>query len=197
MLADCFSRLPHSRGSLGTQHLWYNERLYFDSVMLLFKKKFLEQIKRGEKTQTIRLWEHRRMKPGQRSYVPGVGYIAITSVEPVELSQLTDADALLDGFPTAETLRTEIHTLYEADARENLTPYRIRFSVYPPQEQQKIAEERQIQKEQKKQCQQKNRDTTQEEFVVQTLDKLLKISETADTENEPRVCNCVAGRATT
>ena len=143
--------------------------------MLLFKKKFLEQIRRGEKTQTIRLWKHCRMKPGQRSYVPGVGYIAIVSVKPVELSELTDADAILDGFPSAELLLQEISTLYEADVWKELTPFLIRFSVYPPREQKRIAKERQKQKEEQKQNQQQSRDAQKQEFIVQTLDKLLKI----------------------
>jgi len=138
--------------------------------MLLFKKKFLEQIRNGEKTQTIRLWKYRRMKPGQRSYIPGVGYIAIESVEPVELSGLTDADAVLDGFLSVKLLRKEIRTLYTVEERKKLTPYRIRFSVFPPREQQKITEERQKQK------QQQNRDVQQQEFVTQTLDKLLKMT---------------------
>jgi len=141
------------------------------SRMLLFKKKFLDQIRSGEKTQTIRLWNHRRMKSGQRSYVPGVGYIAIESVEPVELSQLTDADALLDGFPTADLLRREIRTLYTAEERKKLTPYKVCFSVYPPREQQRISEERQ----QQKQEQNENNDVQRQGFVTHTLDKLLKM----------------------
>jgi hypothetical protein len=138
--------------------------------MLLFKKKFLEQIRNGEKTQTIRLWKCRRMKPGQRSYIPGVGYIAIESVEPIELSRLTDADAMLDGFPSAELLRKEIRILYTAEERKKLTPFRIRFSVFPPREQQKIMKERQKQKRRQ------NRDVQQQEFVTQTLDKLLNMT---------------------
>ena len=142
--------------------------------MLLFKKKFLEPIRRGEKTQTIRLWNYRRMKSGQRSYVPGIGYIAIISVEPVELTRLTDADAVLDGFPTADLLRNEICTLYGEKTRKELIPFMVRFSVYPPWEQQKIAQERQRQK----QNLQQNRDTYQQECVTQTLAKLLKKCET-------------------
>ena len=138
--------------------------------MLLFKKKFLEQIRNGKKTQTIRLWKYRRMKPGQRSYIPGVGYIAIESVEPIELSHLTDADAMPDGFPSAELLRKEIRILYTAEERKKLTPFRIRFSVFPPREQQKFMKERQKQKRRQ------NRDVEQQEFVTQTLDKLLKLS---------------------
>ena len=147
--------------------------------MLLFKKKFIEQIRRGEKTQTIRLWEHRRMRGGQRSYIPGVGYIAIVSVEPVELPRLTDEDAVLDGFPSARLLRKEIRSLYTVEERKKLTPYKICFSVYPPQEQQRIKKERQKEKQQQKL--QKNSDEQQEEFVNQTLGKLREMSEMKET----------------
>jgi len=147
----------------------------YRSSMLLFKKKFIELIRRGEKTQTIRFWKHCRMKAGQRSYIPGVGYIAIISVEPVKLARLTNDDALLDGFPTAELLRKEIRTLYTAEARKELTPYKICFSVYPPEEQQWIKTERQKQKREQKH--KKNRNTQQEEFVNQTLGKLREMSE--------------------
>jgi len=122
------------------------------------------------------------MKPGQRSYVPGVGYISIDCVEPVELSRLTDADAILDGFPTADLLRKEIRSMYPAKARKMLTPYRVRFSVYPPGEQKKMSKERQNQKQQQKQKQ--NKDALQREFVVQTLDKLRKISDPSRATKE-------------
>jgi hypothetical protein len=49
--------------------------------MLLFKKKFLPAIRRGEKTQTVRLWKHRRLRPGQRSYIPGAGAIRVKAVD--------------------------------------------------------------------------------------------------------------------
>ena len=39
--------------------------------VLLFNKRFLPAIRCGQKTQTIRLWRHRRMRAGQRSYIPG------------------------------------------------------------------------------------------------------------------------------
>lgn len=120
------------------------------------------------------------MKSGQRSYVPGVGYIAIVSVEPVELSRLTDADAILDGFPTADSLRAELRSLYTAAVRKTLIPYRIRFVVYPPREQQRITRERRRQKQTQKQ----NRDVLQHEFVTQTLDKLQKMCEMCEAENE-------------
>jgi hypothetical protein len=97
--------------------------------MLLFKKKFLPAIRAGEKTQTIRLWKHRRMRAGQRSYIPGVGHIRLAAVEPVDLDQLTDADALPDGFENAAKLREEIARLYPAQLSAGYRAYRIVFAV--------------------------------------------------------------------
>lgn len=95
--------------------------------MLLFKKKFLAAIRSGQKTQTIRLWKYRRMKAGQRSYIPGVGYIRLTAVDEVDLDQLTDADARPDGFDTADQLRAEIAQLYPKQLAEGYRAYRIVF----------------------------------------------------------------------
>ncbi|MEE9602267.1 MAG: ASCH domain-containing protein [Thermoguttaceae bacterium] len=99
--------------------------------MLLFKKKFLADIRTGQKTQTVRLWKHRRMRAGQRSYIPGVGYIRITAVEKVELEKLTDADAKPDGFETADQLRAEIANLYAEQLAEGHQAYRIAFHLLP------------------------------------------------------------------
>ena len=95
--------------------------------MLLFKKKFLPAIRAGEKTQTVRLWKHRRMKPGQRSYIPGAGYIQIDSVDEVQLDELTDDDARRDGFANVELLRSEIVQLYRDQLTDGYRAYRIIF----------------------------------------------------------------------
>ena len=95
--------------------------------MLLFRRKFLDAIRSGEKTQTIRLWKHRMMKSGQRSYIPGVGYIRITVVEAVEIDQLTDADALPDGFATADALREELNSIYSEKIAEGYQAFRVTF----------------------------------------------------------------------
>jgi len=107
------------------------------SSMLLFKKKFLEAIRRGQKTQTIRLWKYRRMKPGQRSYIPGAGYIRITAVDEVQLDDLTDDDARPDGFESAQALREEITRLYRKQLAEGHRSYRVIFHLLPPGEQKK------------------------------------------------------------
>jgi hypothetical protein len=99
-------------------------------VMLLFKRKFLDAIRRGEKTQTIRLWKHRHMRAGQRSYIPGIGPIRITSIEVVSIDDLTDADAVPDGFPTAAALRDELRTIYGDRLADGYQAFRI---VFEPQ----------------------------------------------------------------
>jgi hypothetical protein len=100
--------------------------------MLLFKKKFLPAIRSGEKTQTIRLWKWRMMKPGQRSYIPGAGYIAIERVEPVRLEDLTDDDAVPDGFSTADSLRHELTSIYGDKLAAGYQAFRIVFRVTEP-----------------------------------------------------------------
>jgi hypothetical protein len=99
--------------------------------VLLFKKKFLAAIRAGEKTQTVRLWPFRRMKAGQRSYIPGAGYIRVTAVDEVPLDELTEQDARLDGFETLPALRAELASLYPPDVAAGHRPYRIRFRLAP------------------------------------------------------------------
>jgi hypothetical protein len=95
--------------------------------MLLFKKKFLEAIRAGVKTQTVRLWNVRRFRAGQRSYIPGVGYIWIDAVDPLRIDELTDEDAHLDGFASADALRAELHSLYAEQLAAGYQAYRLRF----------------------------------------------------------------------
>jgi len=105
--------------------------------MLLFKKRFLEAIRLGRKTQTIRLWKYRRMKPGQRSYIPGAGYIRVTAVEEVQLDDLSDDDAWPDGFDSAQALRKEITQIYRKQLTDGYRSYRVVFHLLPPEEQKK------------------------------------------------------------
>lgn len=110
--------------------------------MLLFKKRFLDAIRSGQKTQTIRLWPYRRMRSGQRSYIPGVGYIEVTVVEEVALDQLTDADAVPDGFASVGELKREIERIYREQPSGRQRAFRVAFRVLPPDEQAVAREER-------------------------------------------------------
>ena len=69
------------------------------------------------------------MRAGQRSYIPGVGYIRVEQVDGVELEQLNDADAIPDGFETADALRAEIRSIYSDKVKEGYEAYRIVFRV--------------------------------------------------------------------
>ncbi len=95
--------------------------------MLTFKRKFLDAIRRGEKTQTLRIWRHLRVRSGQKSYIPGVGPIIIDSVEQVTFSELTDTDAIPDGFPSIAALKQEIINIYGSLPEGEM--YRIRFHL--------------------------------------------------------------------
>ena len=97
--------------------------------MLLFKKKFLPAIRSREKTQTIRLWKYRMMRDGQRSYIPGAGYVTIERVEEVQLAELTDADAIPDGFLTADALRAELDLLYADKIAQGYRAFRVVFRL--------------------------------------------------------------------
>lgn len=116
--------------------------------MLLFKKKFLDAIRSGEKTQTIRLWNACRMKTGQRSYIPGAGYIRVVSVEPVEIESLTDDDARPDGFATAGDLRQELNSLYAEALAAGQQAYRVRFELFSEAEQAEAVVQRRAAKQQ-------------------------------------------------
>jgi len=115
--------------------------------MLLFKKKFLDDIRTGRKTQTIRVWKVRHMRAGQLSYIPGVGYIRVDSVDEVALNDLTDEDAIPDGFLSVQELRAEIERLYSCDQLCAHRVFRIRFHVLPSDEQRKIREQRRARRE--------------------------------------------------
>ena len=95
--------------------------------MLLFKKKFLDAIRSGRKTQTVRLWRGCRVRPGQLSFVPGLGYLRITAVDCIQLEALTDEDARLDGFDSAAALLAEIRSLYAERLNAGYRTFRIRF----------------------------------------------------------------------
>ena len=99
--------------------------------MLLFKKKFLPAIRAGTKTQTVRLWNVLRYRAGQRSYIPGAGYIKIEAIDRVTLEELTEQDAQLDGFDSLAALLTELQTMYAEELAAGHQAYRVTFRLLP------------------------------------------------------------------
>lgn len=102
--------------------------------MLLFKKKFLPAILAGTKLQTIRLWNVLRYRAGQRSYIPGAGYIRIETIDRVTLDELTEQDALLDGFENLAALHNELKTMYAEELAAGHQAYRVAFRLLPETE---------------------------------------------------------------
>lgn len=97
--------------------------------MILLKKKFLELVASGVKRQTVRVWPKRRLKAGQLEFVPGLGRIRITAFESVHPADLTEEDAVLDGFASREALLAELVALY-GERLDSVPCFRIRFE-YP------------------------------------------------------------------
>ena len=100
--------------------------------MILLKKKFLDLVRSGVKRQTVRVWPRRRLRPGQREFIPGLGRIRITAFQRVSPEDLTDEDATLDGFESRESLLAELRALY-GDRLADVPCFRIRFT-YPADE---------------------------------------------------------------
>lgn len=125
-----------------------------------FKKKFYEAIRSGQKTQTIRLWKFRQVKPGQKSLIPGVGPIEIDAVEEVFLENLTDEDAKPDGFETVAALRAELEAIYGPSLSGKL--FRVRFHLLEEKSPSKPLQLHPI-----------NREVSQRLTEVETADRLL------------------------
>ena len=96
---------------------------------LFFKKPLQDAIREGRKRTTIRRWAKPLLRAGGEAYAPGVGWLAIESVEPVELEHLSDADARADGFETRTGLVATLDALYPDQAGDGKRWFIVRFTV--------------------------------------------------------------------
>jgi hypothetical protein len=55
----------------------------------------------------------------------------MTSVEPIEIDALSDADAIPDGFPTAAALQRELRAIYGEKLAQGYKAFRITFQCEP------------------------------------------------------------------
>jgi hypothetical protein len=99
---------------------------------LFFKKALQAAIREGRKRTTIRRWDRPRLRAGQEAFAPGLGWLAIERVEPVDLDALADADALADGFDTLTDLRVVLLALYPDHASDGKQWFRVRFHMSRP-----------------------------------------------------------------
>ncbi|REA58997.1 ASCH domain-containing protein [Dyadobacter luteus] len=70
---------------------------------MLFKQKHLEAIKSGKITLAFRRWKKLAVKPGSLIKT-SVGVIRITTVEEINVSQISDTEAVSAGLRDASTL---------------------------------------------------------------------------------------------
>ncbi|HEX4054202.1 MAG TPA: ASCH domain-containing protein [Tepidisphaeraceae bacterium] len=96
---------------------------------LLFKKQFVDSIRRGTKTTTLRRWKYARLHPGSRAFVPGVGWLKILSCQRIEQSDLTLADAKTDGFASLKSLMNTLREIYPNHDTDGRFWYRVAFEL--------------------------------------------------------------------
>jgi hypothetical protein len=97
---------------------------------LFFKKPLQLAIREGRKRTTIRRWHAGRpgVRAGQRVFSPGLGWLAVDAVEPVDLERLGEDDARADGFDTAAAMTQVLLALYPDHAADGRQWFRVRFT---------------------------------------------------------------------
>lgn len=85
---------------------------------MLFRQSFLEGIRNGSISLAFRRWKRPTVRAGGTLLTP-VGQLAIVSVTPVTLSQITEADSRKAGYPDRAVLLDELR------ARPDGLVYRI------------------------------------------------------------------------
>jgi len=95
---------------------------------ILFKRRFLDAIRRGDKTTTLRRWKSCRVQAGVRARAPGLGWLNILSCEKIDLKDLTEEDALADGFASLKELRKTLAQIYPNCATDGRHWFRVVFS---------------------------------------------------------------------
>jgi hypothetical protein len=83
---------------------------------LSFKKRFIAPILEGRKTSTLRLKSH--VTPGDmvkaicRYHEPPFAQLQILSVDRVHFAELSEGDAIVEGFQALDELQQEIKNVY-------------------------------------------------------------------------------------
>ena len=95
---------------------------------LLFKKCFWDAIRAGTKRTTLRRWASPRVKPGERAFAPGVGWLRVGAVDAVELDALGESDARADGFASLAEMLAALAALYPDHAVDGKRWFRVQFA---------------------------------------------------------------------
>jgi hypothetical protein len=100
---------------------------------LFFKRTFQQAIREGRKLTTIRRWDRPLLAAGEQANSPGLGWLAIESVEVVELDNLDDDHARADGFETKVLLVQALRAFYPDFDTDQKQWFLIRFRLHQPQ----------------------------------------------------------------
>jgi hypothetical protein len=99
---------------------------------LLFKRQFVESIRNGTKTTTLRRWKYARLHPGARALAPSVGWLKILACQQIQQADLTEADARADGFESLQKLLKTLREIYPNQDHDGRHWYRIEFELTQP-----------------------------------------------------------------
>jgi hypothetical protein len=99
---------------------------------VLYEIRFRAGVQSGAVTVTFRRWKRRQVTAGNR-YRTAVGMLEVESVDVVDASKITNADAKRSGYPSAAAViaalrgtddlpiyRVRFHALHEPDPRDEL-----------------------------------------------------------------------------
>ncbi len=113
-----YVRRPHLHDA---KHVWGSgRRVGVASATVLFELRFRDGVQDGSVTVTFRRWKRCQAIAGHR-YRTAVGMIEVESVDVVEASKITKADARRAGYPSPAALIDDLR------GTEDLPIYRIRF----------------------------------------------------------------------
>jgi hypothetical protein len=100
---------------------------------MLFRHTFLEGLRKGTVTLAFRRWHRPSVRAGGTLLTP-VGQLAIASVSPVSLDQISEADARRAGYESLPVLLAELQKV------EDGAFYRIEFGPLQPDPRQALRE---------------------------------------------------------
>ena len=92
------------------------------------KQYYVDQVRAGTKTSTIRLWPRCALRPGGPISFNGRTRAHCTSIDRVRLANLSDPDIRADGFASRTHFRTAFLSHYPTATDDSLV-WVIRFAL--------------------------------------------------------------------
>lgn len=90
------------------------------SAIVLFEVHFRDGVQDGSVTVTFRRWKRRQVVAGNR-YRTAVGILEVESIDVIDASKITDADAKRSGYRSAAAVIADLR------GTDDLPIYRVRF----------------------------------------------------------------------